>query len=260
MPINCGTRGYDTCSTASNHSIDTGFDGVVRTLDALDARGLGHTGTFRTEAASRTPHVFDVGGVVAQVSWTYWLNGLREPADRPWAVNDFDSTDPDVAPDVTGVLADAAAARRAGADVVIASIHCCTEYDSDPAPAQDAIAAALLGSPDVDLVLGHHAHVVQPFERIGGEWVAHGLGNSIAQQGSGRDSTYDSVIARFTFTRAPDGRFTTTAAEAIPTRIRADAGGVAVVRTRPPDAADDRVAEIVLRRGGARDGLVVTDG
>lgn len=251
--------GYDTCSTASNHSVDTGFDGLVRTLDALDARGLGHTGTFRSEAESRTPHLIDVGGVrVGQVSWTYWLNGLREPDGKPWAVNDFDGTDPDAAPDVSAVLADAAAARRAGAEVVIASVHCCTEYQHDPAPAQDAIAAALLASPDVDLVLGHHAHVVQPIERIGTEWVAHGLGNHIAQHGSGTSGTADSVLARFTFTRGPDGRFTTTAAEAVPARIRTDRGAVAVVPTPPGDPAHQRVVEVLGRRGGYDAGLRIT--
>lgn len=47
--------GYDSFSTASNHSLDAGFDGVQRTLDKLDSRHLGHTGTFRTLAESRTP-------------------------------------------------------------------------------------------------------------------------------------------------------------------------------------------------------------
>ncbi|WP_300012369.1 CapA family protein [Pseudonocardia sp.] len=245
--------GYDTCSTASNHSLDAGFDGLVRTLDALDARGLGHTGTFRTEAAARTPHLVDVAGVrVAQLSWTYGLNGIREPAGRSWAVNDFDPG----GPDVTGILADAAAARRAGAEIVLVGLHCCTEYDPEPSATQDAVAAALLGSPDVDLVLGHHAHVVQPLERIGDEWVAHGLGNHVAQQVT-RGGTYDSVMARFTFTRGPDGRFAATAAEALPTRIRADDSGLVVVRTRPGDPSYERVAATLDARGAVAAGLTV---
>jgi poly-gamma-glutamate capsule biosynthesis protein CapA/YwtB (metallophosphatase superfamily) len=120
-------------------------------------------------------------------------------------------------PQVEGMLAEAARARAAGADVVIASVHCCTEYESDPGPTQTAIAGTLLASPDVDLVLGHHAHVVQPFERINGKGVVYGLGNHIAEQDL--PVTYDSVIARFTFTRDPDGHYVVTTAEAIPTRI-----------------------------------------
>src|SRR6185312_4672794 len=112
------------------------------------ARGVGHTGTSRTEAERRTPHIVDVHGVrVAHIAWTFGLNGIPEPAGKPWAVNVFDPR----GPTVEGMLADAGAARRAGADVVIASVHCCTEYQADPTRAQLAIAATLLASPDVDL-------------------------------------------------------------------------------------------------------------
>lgn len=244
--------GYDTCSTASNHSMDAGFDGLVRTLDTLDAGGVGHTGSFRTEQESRTPHIVDVGGVkVGHVAATFGLNGIPEPTGRGWAVNVFDPAGPDVA----GLLADAAMGRRAGADVVIVSVHCCTEYNHDPGPAQLAIAAALLASPDIDLVLGHHAHVVQPFERVEGKWVAYGLGNEVAEQTM--QDTKDSVIARFTFTRGADGRFTVTRAEAIPTHIQRSGNGVAVVRAAPGDPSYARVAAVLDRRGADRDGLVV---
>ena len=108
------------------------------------------------------------------------------------------------------MLAAAARARAAGAEVVVASLHCCLEYEHDPTEAQVAAVRALLASPDVDLVLGHHAHVVQPFERIDGEWVAYGLGNHIAEHSTRGYPTEDSVMARFTFTRGDDGRFTVT--------------------------------------------------
>jgi poly-gamma-glutamate capsule biosynthesis protein CapA/YwtB (metallophosphatase superfamily) len=244
--------GYDTCSTASNHALDAGFAGLVRTVDTLDARGLGHTGTFRSEAEHLNPHIMSVGGVrVAHLSWTFGLNGVAEPSGRPWAVNDFDPT----RPQVDGILADAARARQAGADVVIASVHCCTEYSPNPHPAQVAIAAALLASSDIDLVLGHHAHVVQPFERLNGKWVAYGLGNHVAQQvGQARN---DSVIARFTFAQDDDGRFRVTVAEAIPTRIQRTADRVTIVPTDPDSTAFQRVAEVLSRRGALDAGLLI---
>jgi poly-gamma-glutamate synthesis protein (capsule biosynthesis protein) len=246
--------GYDTCSTASNHAMDAGFDGLVRTLDTLDARGVGHTGTFRTAQDSQAPHIIIVGGVkVAHIAWTYGLNGIPEPADQPWAVNDFDPA----VPQVDGMLADAARARSAGADVVVASVHCCTEYVTDPNAAQVAIAQALLASPDVDLVLGHHAHVVQPFEQLNGKWVAYGLGNHVAEQDL--PATYDSVIARFTFTRGPDGRYTIGTAEAIPTHIQSQGDGLTVVPTGPGDPSFERVTEALTRRGAADAGLTITN-
>ncbi|MGH3615666.1 MAG: CapA family protein [Pseudonocardia sp.] len=248
--------GYDACSTASNHSLDSGFAGLVRTLDTMDGKGLVHTGTFRSAQESLSPRTIDVDGVtVGHVAWTYGLNGIPLPAGKEWAVNVSDLA----RMEVDRLLAAAARARQAGADVVIASVHCCVEYRHDPTPAQVAIAAALLASPDVDLMLGHHAHVVQPFERIDGKWVAYGLGNHIAGQGAGE--TEDSVIGRFTFTRGPDGRFAVTRAEAIPTRIDLRDGPVRIVDTaaRREVHADsfDRVVEILNRRGAAAAGLLI---
>jgi len=138
----------------------------------------------------------------------------------------------------------------------VASLHCCAEYAADPTEQQVAAVRALLASPDVDLVLGHHAHVVQPMERVDEEWAAYGLGNHVAQHSTRGYATEDSMIARFTFTRGADGRFGVTRAEAIPVRI--DLGADAV-RVLPADTATrDRVAAVLGRRGAVAGGLEIT--
>ncbi|SOC50617.1 poly-gamma-glutamate synthesis protein (capsule biosynthesis protein) [Blastococcus aggregatus] len=245
--------GYDLCSTASNHSLDDGFDGLTRTLDALDAAGIAHAGTHRSASASREPTIVDVGGVrIGHVAATYGLNGVPLPRGREWAV------DVAAVPDLGGVLAAAARARAAGADVVVASLHCCREYDNDPTEAQVAAVRTLLASPDVDLVLGHHAHVVQPVERIGGEWVAYGLGNHLAEHSTQGYPTEDSVAARFTFSRGADGRFTVSKAEAVPLRIEIGDDGVRIVPADPESFT--RIAGVLDRRGAVDAGLEVVPG
>jgi poly-gamma-glutamate capsule biosynthesis protein CapA/YwtB (metallophosphatase superfamily) len=245
--------GYDVCSTASNHSLDDGTDGLVRTLDALDAAGIVSTGTYRTRADSVEPRIVDVGGVrVGFVAATFSLNGVPLPARRAWSV------DVAAVPDVKGMLAAAARSRAAGAEVVVASLHCCLEYDSDPTEAQVSAVRSLLASPDVDLVLGHHAHVVQPFERINGKWAAYGLGNHIAEHATRGHPTEDSVLARFTFTRGDDGRFTVTSAEAVPLSIVLAPEQVTV---QPADAeTTERVAAVLDRRGAVAAGLGIVPG
>ena len=242
--------GYDECSTASNHSLDDGLDGLVRTLDDLDAAGIGHAGTYRTQAESLEPQILAVGGIrVGHVAGTFSLNGVPLPAGAEWSV--------DVAgvPDVTPMLQAAARARAAGAEVVVASLHCCLEYDNDPTPAQEEAVRALLASPDIDLVLGHHAHVVQPFLQVDGEWAALGLGNHIAEHSTRGYPTEDSVLARFTFTRGPDGQFAVTTAEAVPLQIVLGADAVTVQPADPATAA--RVTEVLGRLGAVGDGLTV---
>ena len=76
--------------------------------------------------------------------------------------------------DADNLLAQAHAAREAGADVVVVHVHWGTEYSRAPDAAQVELARQLTASPDVDLVLGEHAHVVQPITRVNGKWVVTG--------------------------------------------------------------------------------------
>ncbi|MDS0139353.1 MULTISPECIES: CapA family protein [unclassified Amycolatopsis] len=206
--------GYDTCSTSSNHTIDQGAEGVTRTLDKLDAIGVKHTGSARSAAEAAKPLILDVHGVkVAQVSYAFGFNGIKVPAGKPWLANQIDVDD---------VLAAARKAKQAGAQVVIASLHWGVEYQHDPTAEQRSQAKKILASDDVDLIVGHHAHVVQPFEKIGGKWVAYGLGNSIARHSEPKGDTEEGAAARFRFVRDGD-RWKVDKAEYIPTLIRLDA-------------------------------------
>jgi Bacterial capsule synthesis protein PGA_cap len=184
--------GYDGCSTASNHALDRHVAGVVATLDVLDAAGLGHAGTARSMEEDDAVRTYEPGGIrVAHLAATYGLNGRAVPGDAPWAVDLIDA----------GVLlADAARARAAGAEFVVVSLHWGAEYQTAPTQEQRALAGQLLASPDIDLLVGHHAHVVQPIEPIGEEVVVYGLGNSLSNQSSHccRAGTQDGVVVTLT--------------------------------------------------------------
>ncbi|MCB1039899.1 MAG: CapA family protein, partial [Acidimicrobiales bacterium] len=146
--------GYDGCSNASNHSLDRGRAGIDRTLAQMDARGLRHAGTARTAEEGAATTFYEVGGAkVAHLSYAYGFNGYSIPADAPFAANQID---------VARIRADAALARRRGAALVIVSLHWGEEYRSAPTAFQREVASALLPSPDIDVIVGHHAHVVQP--------------------------------------------------------------------------------------------------
>ena len=75
---------------------------------------------------------------------------------------------------------------------------------------QREIAGELAMSGEVDLVVGHHAHVVQPIERLGEMWVAYGLGNLVSNMPLGDGtfsdpSTGDGVVLVVEFTPAASG-------------------------------------------------------
>ena len=176
--------GWDGCSTSTNHSLDRGMSGLVHTLDAMDEAGLGHVGTARDEAEADSAQWYELEREgqtirVAQIAATYGTNGIPIPGDSPWAVELIDAE---------RLVTLATEARDDGADLVVASIHCCSEYSGTPHPDQVELAQTLADSGQVDLVFGHHAHVPQPIERVEGGphgegmWVAYGLGNFISNQ------------------------------------------------------------------------------
>ncbi len=191
--------GYDACSTASNHTMDQGTDGVNRTLDDLDAAGLAHDGSYRTAQDAATPTILTTPhGRVGFISVAYGFND--GPPDLPWQVNTLDTD---------AILATAHAARVAGADLVIVAVHAGTEYETEPNSDQVTAAHTLLASPDIDLVYGHHAHVVQPLQKIDGKWVIYGLGNNIAAQETPVDGTHWGLLVRVTFSQDSTGAWTT---------------------------------------------------
>ena len=202
--------GYKSCTSASNHSLDQGYTGVKRTLDELDAAGLKHTGSARTAAEAATPLIMTMpnGVKIGQLAYSFGFNGISMPAGQPWLAN---------LTDVPTILAAARRAKQAGADVIVLSLHWGTEYDHLATQEQRDLASALLASPDIDVILGDHAHVVQPAERIHGKWVVYCMGNQISRHADPVEESREGIMPRFTFTETAPHTFTVTKAEAIPT-------------------------------------------
>jgi poly-gamma-glutamate synthesis protein (capsule biosynthesis protein) len=258
--------GYDACSTASNHSLDDGAAGVRRTLDALDLAGVRHAGSARTEQEAYVPTLLRAGNaMVAHLAYTYGTDGFPMPQGQPWSVNLIDRD---------RILADARAARKAGADVVVVSLHWGTEWQEQPDTQQTTLSRELTasrtdGRPDIDLILGTHARVPQAYEKVNGTWVVYGMGDQIAGEMFNRQGLQDSrgnesTLARFTF--APPARkgnrWEVTKAEFVPQLFDVDAGRVVDINAALAQGADlagvrDRIRDVVLSRGAAHDGLMM---
>ena len=209
--------GYDLCTTASNHMLDQGFTGLVRTVDTLEANGLQNAGAARTPAeADAIPMFTTAGGVkIAVLSGTYGTNGIPLPSGKAWCLRLLDP--------VSVHVERARKAKEQGADIVLAIMQAGDEYVLYPNAQQKNAAQALTASPDVDLVVNHHSHVVNPWTRINGKWVIYGLGNTVSQQRN--PENFDGVLARLTFTEQTDGHFTATRAEYVPTMTTRYSGG-----------------------------------
>lgn len=185
--------GIDVLTTANNHTLDTGAAGLVRTLEVIRSAGLEAAGT---RAAPEEPGfaLVEAGGLkIAVLAYTYGTNGI--PVPEPHMVNLLDRD---------RMAADVAAARAAGADLVVAAPHWGLEYQRLPSDEQRDL-ARYLASLGVDVIFGAHPHVVQPVEILepavpGGRPVPvfYSMGNFVSNQ---RDRYTDwGIIAEVTFT------------------------------------------------------------
>ena len=211
------SAGYDGCDFASNHTWDQGLDGLKSTTAAFADAGLGYAGPNPDPQQPEAVARYDVHGItVAHLAYTYTIlnsggPSTETPPGAPWLGAAMWPIQ-----QAAGIIAAAHQARQAGADVVVVSMHWGQEYISTPTKDQTTLAKALLDSPDIDLILGTHVHVVQPCQTLHDKLVFYGLGNSLSNQSSQVDSnlkpqTQDGMIATVTISRDATGEVTDSA-------------------------------------------------
>ncbi len=215
--------GFDSCSVASNHAWDSAEASVVSTVEQLNRVGVPHVGIATTAEEAARLWRFDVLGTsVGHLSYTYGLNGRADgevPQERVAQI------------DEAQILADAARHRAAGVEFVIVSMHWGQEFQTELDPLQSDLGPRLLASPDIDLIVGHHAHVPQMIEEIDGEYIAYGLGNLLSNQSSSAPEcptacpleSQDGALVDFVVGRRDDGSLGVLRVDAHPTWV--DVGG-----------------------------------
>ena len=195
--------GFDRCSTASNHSNDLGEPGIGTTLAALDEAGISHAGTARSPAEAATGLITVNGVHLAHLAYTRYSNTVL-PVE-PWRVN-FAATPAQVAADVN-------AARAAGAEVVVVSLHLSQELLPAPFPEDRQFVTDLTSLAHIDLVVEHGPHVIQPLEQVNGTWVYWSVGNFTSGMGTSSRGKYadprtlDEIAAGARFTETAPGTF-----------------------------------------------------
>jgi poly-gamma-glutamate synthesis protein (capsule biosynthesis protein) len=148
-------------SLANNHMLDQDEDGYAETRHALARLGIATIGG----AEDGLLGTIDIGGLtVAFAAFTEWRNiGHDAFAGRVTMLDDLTQRE-------------LATLRTAKADLVCVVAHWDREFRHIPQPATRKLAQRLVEA-GAGLIVGHHAHVLQPAERIGQTLTAYGLGD-----------------------------------------------------------------------------------
>lgn len=188
--------GFDLVTTANNHAMDKGFNGLVRTLDTLDQAGLAHVGGYRTQAEydqSKGVVLADVGGIsVAFLGYTYGTNGIPISAENDFCLNRFNTDYMDTCStmDQEKLKTELEYAQSLEPDLIAVMIHWGIEYQTTQNEYQTQVADFLIAN-GADLILGSHSHVPQPMETrtvtledgsTRSAFVSYSLGNFVSNQ------------------------------------------------------------------------------
>lgn len=163
--------GFDLFLNANNHTLDRRDNGLRRTISVLDSMHVDHIGTYTNakQRKERLPFVKNINGIkVAFLNYTYGTNGISVQGN---VVVDYINR--------ATIKADIAAARKAGAEIIVVMPHWGEEYQLRENASQRSLADFLLKE-GVDLVIGGHPHVIQPMHFSNHQLVVYSMGNFIS--------------------------------------------------------------------------------
>ncbi len=179
---------------ANNHSADYGVEGLLDTLDALDAHGIVGIGAGRNLESASQPLAVEAVLTSAEDSTSTFrmrifsvYRGGRKFAGEIY--EHADTTRPGSAPLDTAVLVDRIRDARArdAEELIVVCPHWRRDYRWR-SKTQAEIAESLVEA-GADLILGHGSHSVQQIEKLAGRWVIHGIGNFMFNSGGRYKST-----------------------------------------------------------------------
>jgi poly-gamma-glutamate capsule biosynthesis protein CapA/YwtB (metallophosphatase superfamily) len=169
--------GVDFVTMANNHTMDKKEKGILSAIAYWDKIGMAHTGAYKSQSDRDQIRTVTKNGItLAFLAYTYGTNGIPLPEDKPYLVNLFQE-------DL--MKKDIERAKKLS-DVVVVAMHWGIEYQTVP-NAEQLRLAKLLAEWGVDIVIGTHPHVLQPFAWIQREdghktFVMYSLGNFLSAQ------------------------------------------------------------------------------
>ncbi len=168
------SAGINVVTLANNHLLDCGREGVLETLQALSQAGVAAIGAGVNKQAAHAPAILSAGSLRVGLLGYYWNRRTSARGSAPGSAMDPPE---DLAADIS--------ALKGKVDRIVATFHWGVPYEREPSEADRAKARFAVDC-GADIVIGHHPHVVQPFEIYRGRPIFYSVGNFTFGSGNSR--------------------------------------------------------------------------
>ena len=187
--------GFNLVNLATNHTLDKNAKGVTNSCNYWKDKDVYHVGSYCSEEDQNNIPIKAIdayyengsfyGITYALLGYTTSTNGIPMPSDGDYYVNVYSKE----------LVKKHVEQVRDKVDLLMVSMHWGTEYTHYPTSGQKEI-ANYLASLGVDIVIGHHPHVVEPVTYIDDTLVIYSLGNFISSQY--QDEFYNKMVGLMT--------------------------------------------------------------
>jgi Bacterial capsule synthesis protein PGA_cap len=156
---------FDVLSTANNHSLDMGEQGIFDTINYLSENEILPVGTAYLEENRLEFPIIEQNGIrIAFIAYTFSMNQLTNPKGKEWLVNHVEVNQSDV--DLSALKSDISYVKEVEkVDFVVLSLHYGNAYQPYPGAHILENTKRIFKECGPDIILGGHAHNVQPSMR-----------------------------------------------------------------------------------------------
>lgn len=185
--------GIDTINLATNHIWDGGIDALKRTVEVTEEHGLEVTGARKNSNEPRYEIIDIDGEKIGMISYVFetgivdgksTINSIPISEESKLLLNTFSYDKLDEF--YSELEQNLDAMKSEGAEFTIVAMHWGEEYYNEPSDYQIEIAKKL-NEMGIDIVLGNHPHVIQPYEIMTNSqgkktFVIYAQGNNLSNQ------------------------------------------------------------------------------
>jgi poly-gamma-glutamate capsule biosynthesis protein CapA/YwtB (metallophosphatase superfamily) len=165
---------FNILSLGNNHILDFGGEGLADTIDLLDEKGIKYVGAGFNLTEARQPVIIEKRGI--RVGFLAYARQSDNTAGKG---------KPGAAPlDYKNIISKDISELKKKVDVIVVSLHFGLMYTDYPTTEDREMAKRIIEC-GASLIIGHHPHVIQGFERYQNGVILYSLGEFIFDSRAG---------------------------------------------------------------------------